>query len=794
MSSVILPENSEVKEASVLIIEDDLGIRDGIELLLSISDIGYDIHTVTAENGAAALSYLDLITPDLIISDVMMPKMGGFEFIRALREQPNLAHIPVIFLTARDSAENIEEGLAHGVELYLTKPFNSQELLDLVRTQLQKTQQLQDIRSMREQEMRESISRTLQHELRTPMTLVAGHLELLGMGLSADNLSEAEAQETQEFLGGINLGIQRLLHLINDMIAVLDLRSGRTLARIRAESAEIVDPAKLISAAIDDIHKTEGYSGIFIENQVQTLDAQVYGHAALLKDSIGRLLGNALKFTKMNGGGRIVISATIGNPKPSQNSAEIATTSNQPSQNTLQIHIADNGIGFPNHIRHHLPDLFYQHDREHWEQQGAGVGLTIVKGVVEAHNGRLMIRSVPKKGTRASLILPLYEANEQPPELGTAPIMNRMVTLLLVDDDARIREAVIDTLSNFETHFNYEIFTAANGQQALDILAERTPDLILSDVQMPVMDGFEMVKTIKQNSDWVEIPIIFLTGNQRPDQRHNGRLLGVDEYIAKPYSHKFLIDRINTILGRQFEKQSAESMTFDTFKDHVLAAIHLTVGDALEVMMQQSQELRSMVLGDVSAENSNSADDLRLALVGIKQSSTQLSEKVQNATMLIEIRSGAIKQTFDHRASVIENIADLFFSIVRDCQAMASYDPQLAILNNKEITIERPDEIMPIYGSSKLLPIAFTKWLVLLAQQTQADGRIHLSIERQGNTAVLTGLVESMAQSTESKNIAGYTILNEYLALHSAEISTDLDDEKYQMQITMPLFDIDSLT
>ncbi|MDX1615738.1 MAG: response regulator, partial [Candidatus Promineifilaceae bacterium] len=112
------------RSATILIVEDDLALMEGIAELLDVIDIGYDITTVKAVDGVEGLAAIGERTPDLIISDITMPRMDGFELLEQLRANPAWVHIPVIFLTARGTEEDVLKGRLSGAELYITKPFD----------------------------------------------------------------------------------------------------------------------------------------------------------------------------------------------------------------------------------------------------------------------------------------------------------------------------------------------------------------------------------------------------------------------------------------------------------------------------------------------------------------------------------------------------------------------------------------------------------------------------------------------------------------------------------------------
>ena len=209
--------------ATILIVEDDPAMREGLYDLFSSSDIGYNLSIMLAENGRVGLARMARQTPDLIISDIMMPKMGGFRFMDEVRQNQAWVTIPIIFLTAKGTKEDILKGRLSGAELYITKPFDSDELLELVRAQLDRTFQL---RQQRQQELigfQQKLLQLLGHELRTPLTYVTAYCEML-----ADSIGRVDDSENfPEYLANIQAGCTRLTWL-TEPTSPVSWRSSRS--------------------------------------------------------------------------------------------------------------------------------------------------------------------------------------------------------------------------------------------------------------------------------------------------------------------------------------------------------------------------------------------------------------------------------------------------------------------------------------------------------------------------------------------------------------------------------------
>ncbi len=789
--------------ATVLFVEDDQAILDGVTDLFTYSAKRFDLTVLTASNGSEALEVLESHTPDLIVSDVSMPLMGGYELLAHVRDSSDTAHIPFILLTAKASSRDISQGLSKGVELYVTKPFDSFQLVELVETQLEKSLQQRSVRESRESQMRRDLSRTLQHELRTPLALVTAYLEFIDMSIGdavPTDDAAAQAEEIQEYLRGIDVGIQRLTRLIGDVVASLDLRTGRVLATVRAEADYFGGIEGLLRESLATARLRHEHDHVKVAFDIDPELKLLYGQRAYLKDVFVRLICNAFKFTQYKNAGNLTIRARALDANSAENIPSLGTGANY-----VTIDFIDDGIGFPNHARHRLTDLFYQHDREHWEQQGPGVGLNVVNGIVNAHNGRLKLRGVPNEGSTISVILPHFDsASDTPPELGTVSQRQHMITVLLVEDDEMVRDVFIDLAEVFESDFRYEILIADDGLQALEQLETVVPDIIVSDIRMPKMDGLEMLTLIRQKPTLSEVPIIFLSGNRRPEQVHAGRKLGVDEYIAKPYEPQHLFARINTLVKRHFEKQAAEADNFNVLKENVLASVELSIIEPLKAMAKHSNTMRSLVQNEETLAASTDVDGLRQSLVGIQNNSSQISDMVRNATVLVEIRTGAADAAFKFRAGMVDSLGDLLAETARDVGASAEFASASCLCS--QIIVEHDAANLPIYGNPKMLSTAFTHLLQFLSRQfvrrepltvrlSEVDGNPTVSAEMAINALAPAALerLQKLDETTVDASEASLVIFREYMRLHDAEPITQCENGHLTVSITFPPLDIEAL-
>ena len=221
-----LAEKTKTRTATILIVEDDQSMLDGMNDLLEIAELGYDITVLQANDGRMALDIMARQEPDLIISDVMMPHMGGYEFLNHVRANPEWIQIPFIFVTAKGEEPDIRKGRLSDADLYITKPFVISELLTLIHAQLDMAYERWQARERNVESLKKNILQILNHEFRTPLTYVTAYYEML-----ADSLTEfTDGRNYREYLRGIQAGCFRLTRLVDDFVRVMELRSGEAQA------------------------------------------------------------------------------------------------------------------------------------------------------------------------------------------------------------------------------------------------------------------------------------------------------------------------------------------------------------------------------------------------------------------------------------------------------------------------------------------------------------------------------------------------------------------------------------
>lgn len=365
--------------ARVLVVEDDTHLLAGIRDILEM----YHYDVITAQNGQEGLEALQKSQrPDIIVSDIMMPYMDGFEFLQEVRKEQQWLTIPFIFLTAKGERNDILRGRKLGVDVYLTKPFDPDELLVAVKARLDRQRQLDEVRDGQVLDVKRNILTILNHEFRTPLTLVVAYSEML-KEYEREGMNE---EELVSFLKGVSSGADRLRRLVENFILLVEIESGDAFGTFSWRKRTIADLTDVIYFAHNQIF-TPALTDYSCKMSI-TPHPPILGDAEFLSVVVRELLSNSVKFS------------APGTP------IEIGTST---SDGYVHIWVRDEGRGIPESELENIWKGFYQIDRAFNEDQGAGSGLTIAKGLVEMHEGVIEVESTVDKGSTFTVKLPIAE-------------------------------------------------------------------------------------------------------------------------------------------------------------------------------------------------------------------------------------------------------------------------------------------------------------------------------------------------------------------------------------------------
>ncbi|MFP4323682.1 MAG: response regulator [Anaerolineales bacterium] len=367
----------------ILVVEDDAHLMEGVREILELDEY----HVLTASSGLHGLEILKNMerVPDLIVSDIMMPHMDGYQFFEAVRNDTAWVGIPFIFLTAKGEKADIRLGKSMGVDDYVTKPFSAEDLLVAVSSKLERQRQLQSVFSAQLADMKWRILTILNHEFRTPLTYVIAYADMLNR--DADEMSLAELGE---FLRGVNSGADRLRRLIENFILLVELETGEIQITYDWRKRPLEDYESIIQNAIKHAEHQISEKHQIVETYIAPNLPIVTGDAEYLSAALARLVDNASKFS------------------PPESAIEVSVAHDDNGQVTFSV--TDQGRGIPQHELGLIFDSFYQINRKQYEDQGAGSGLAIVHGIARIHRAEISIRSEPGHGSTFSLHFEAIEA------------------------------------------------------------------------------------------------------------------------------------------------------------------------------------------------------------------------------------------------------------------------------------------------------------------------------------------------------------------------------------------------
>lgn len=390
------------------------------------------------------------------------------------------------------------------------------------------------------------------HEFRTPLSLILPSTEQM--------LQEVDEPRHRHRLMLIKRNARQLLGLINQLLDISKLESGNMpLAEFRG------DVEVFVSQLLDAFHSAAESKGIRLLYNSQGAAGEWLFDADKWNKIINNLLSNALKFT--SSGGEIQVELNIYNSHESEPAAP-ALKGNCKALITIQ----DTGIGIPAQKLPHIFDRFYQVDNSHTRAfGGTGIGLSLVKELVELLNGQIKVKSEPGAGTTFTLELPIRKAENcsDVPKAETITIIapfpdsNELEVdsseknhppmlspeaplLLLIDDNADLREFIAGELSG-----TYRVLTAVNGEEGWKLAQQELPEVIISDVMMPVLDGYALTERLKTNPLTNHIAIMLLTAKAAQESKIAGLEQGADDYLTKPFHLQELKLRLRNLLDHQ---------------------------------------------------------------------------------------------------------------------------------------------------------------------------------------------------------------------------------------------------
>src|SRR5574344_2085233 len=419
------------------------------------------------------------------------------------------------------------------------------------------------------------------HELRTPLTLILGPLEDL---LCDKSLSLKQINK----IGIIRDSSHRLLNLIND---IMEFRKTETQNRkLSVEKDDISTVINEVGIRFKELNSNPKVSYII---DIKSENNNIYFDKEMIVTILNNLLSNASKYT----------------PK-----GEIRISLNSINENNIDytvISVSDTGYGITENDLPHIFNRYYQGTGK-YQIAGSGIGLALVKGLVELHQAILEVESQEVQNAQKTLVL-------------------------IVEDNSDIREYIRTSLCD-----DYEILTASNGKEGWDIAKNKIPNIIISDIVMPVMDGIELCKLVKEDICTSHIPVILLTAKDSLQDKEMGYDSGADSYITKPFSAKLLTSRIVNILearkkiARLIKSTQAQSEQEEAYKS--LNKLDNVFIDKITKIIEDNLDMEKMDIGFIADKMCMSHSTLYRKIKGLTDmSANELIRKIkmQNGEKLL---------------------------------------------------------------------------------------------------------------------------------------------------------------
>ena len=469
--------------------------------------------------------------------------------------------------------------------------------LIIKRNRAQHKMELEHIELEKIKEIEEAKTRfftQISHEIRTPLSLILQPIESLYKG-------EVKGGEST-FYVMIRRNALRLKDLLNQILDFSKLKSGKV--RLVVFQQNIVALMRLVIANFESLAESHG---IILKLDVAgSENISVYFDPDKIEKVMNNLLSNAIKFSPQGGHISVRIEQQSG-------TKEIKTTRNVidnyihlREKDVVVVSVTDTGVGIPNDQRENIFDRFYRGHQDH-EYEGIGIGLSIAKEFVDLHKGAIWVESVVGKGSAFYVVLPMGkdhlsedeifipdEIDEQESSLemhtefsfsddkSDLAMETDKQTVLFIEDNEDMRNYV---KRYFDKEYDFQV--AKDGQEGFEKAIERIPDIIISDVMMPKMDGLELCRRLKDDRRTRHIPIILLTAKADKASKLSGLGVGADDYISKPFDNEELIIKVKNQLDQleRLREKFIQEFLLNDRKEKIKSRDDVFLTDLAEVVM-----------------------------------------------------------------------------------------------------------------------------------------------------------------------------------------------------------------
>ena len=479
----------EIHDLNILFVEDD---KETQKELLPILE-KYFTHVDTASNGIEGLKKAD--NYDIIITDIVMPEMDGIKMIKKIKSKNH--SVKFIITTAYSNKDFLISLIELGVHGLLIKPITFRQIanvLQKVTNEIYRERELQyHIKEVeRLSKLKSEFLANMSHEIRTPLNAILGFIKVM---------KEEDNGKFHKYLNIIDSSSQTLLTIINDILDLSKIEAGKmTIEYINFHTDELYNIIELFEEKAKE--KNIDFKINFIN-----IPEYLYSDIHRIKQVISNLLSNAIKFTPENK--KIQVSIEYKN-------------------NNLYVEVKDEGIGIPEEKIKTIFDAFSQADNSTTRQfGGTGLGLTISHKLIKMLGGELNVESKLNKGSRFYFEIPIKIGKEIKEKIETSNNIDKNIKLLIAEDN-EANQMFMKVILN-KMQIDYDI--VYNGKEVVEIAKNENYNIILMDINMPIMNGIDATKEIRKFSN---IPIIALTASALDGDKEKFLEVGMNDYLSKP--------------------------------------------------------------------------------------------------------------------------------------------------------------------------------------------------------------------------------------------------------------------
>ncbi len=523
-------------------------------LVMLTAMLGGEFEMQVATSGAAGLELAKRAPPDLILLDVMMPDMDGYETCRRLKVDPGLRTVPVVFVTALADGDAESAGLALGAADYITKPINVGIARQRIRNLLERESLRKQAEAHRDhleeivhertlalavaKEAAESANiaksaflANMSHEIRTPLNAITGMTSLI-------KRSGVTAEQTER-LDKIDKAGRHLLEIVDGVLDLSKIEAGKFVL----EEAE-VDVNQIVANVTALLLDRAQAKSLTLQGEVAPMPQRLLGDATRLQQALLNYASNAIKFTEA---GSVVLRASC---------------VEEPASGVLvRFEVQDTGIGIASEVVPRLFSAFEQADNSTTRRYGGtGLGLAVTRKLARLMGGDAGVTTSPGSGSTFWFTARLKKGGAAATVAGAEGDAERALTqrhrgkrILVVDDDPMNLEVASLLLEGAAM----EVTRASGGEEAVAKASAGHYQLILMDMQMPRMDGLEATRRIRELPGGERLPIIAITGNAFPEDKARCLAAGMNDFLTKPYNPEVLF----VALSRWLTWAEAEART-----------------------------------------------------------------------------------------------------------------------------------------------------------------------------------------------------------------------------------------